>query len=154
MDVSHSVFDQPIIITYRPPIWLLPLIALAYAVGLTCLFQTSIPHTIKLIMAAIVSIKFGLWIKKVINIYIKKNRLILNKNDEWYVIYSDMRPLRAKLNSVSVFSTELIFLRLQDNNNSLHDFILDRTTMGGDTLRRLRVRLYYPRPKKAGHRDQ
>ena len=145
MDVGYSGFDLPIRFTYRPPVWLLPLMVFCYCGGSICVIYTSLPAIIKSTLLVVASIKFASWFRKDLQNRKITTVIILNKKDQWYVIHPELHPERPRLVSASILLPDLIFLRLENPDKRHYDLILTGACLDKETLRRLRVRLKFPR---------
>jgi hypothetical protein len=147
MDAHHAGFDLPIRINYTPPVWLAGFILFTHFGAMGCL----------LLMHAWWLLKVLLWLLLLLSLVVTIRRqsphhtpagFVVDNHNRWLIIGTDSRPRQARLVSAGILATNCVCLLLQDDMGQKHAFILTSGNLDQVTLRRLRVRLYYPRQEE------
>jgi len=144
---QYCGFDLPVRIYYIPPTWLMPFIYLTHSVAAVCLIPVNLPGSIKIVLflAALCSLRFHAGNFKRYSAFDKPLQLLLDTANNWSVVVPDGKRIDASLQSASIFQPGFVVLNLQDKNSTKYVFILTESNLDKQTLRRLRVRLLYPR---------
>jgi hypothetical protein len=144
---QYCGFDLPVRIDYVPPAWLLPFIYLTHSVAAVCLFPANLPWSIKIVLflAALCSLRFHIGNFMRYTAISKPLQLLLDVANNWSVVVPDGKRIDASLQSASILQPGFVVLNLQDENNTKYVFFLTESNLDKQTLRRLRVRLLYPR---------
>ena len=152
MDDAGPGFDSPLAIDYTRPAWLTPLLAFTHLGALACLFASGLSWYIKpfFALAVAVSVLYHAG-RHILEKLEGPVRLVLDARDEWLLCGRDGNRRRVRMDHASILSPGLVILRLITPEGDRRDFILTENNTGADTLRRLRVRLYYP--KGNGNQD-
>ena len=138
-----SAFELPILITYRPPLWMAITLVISHVGAIICIFTVPVPPWIRFLIVTAVISSFLWTLSRYLSYRYRTEpvRLILNSSDDWTL--ADERGDRP----ISLFPgafvhPRLLVLRFRDNRRSC-SFILTRSNMDADMLRRLRVRLRF-----------
>jgi hypothetical protein len=144
---QYCGFDLPVRIDYVPPTWLMPFIYLTHSVAAVCLIPVNLPWSIKIILflAVFFSLRFNVANFRRYSAFDKPLQLLLDTANNWSVVVPDGKRIDASLQSASILQPEFVVLNLQDKNSTKYVFILTESNLDKQTLRRLRVRLLYPR---------
>ena len=138
-----SAFKLPVHITYRQPSWLPIALMISHIGAIICIFTVPVPSWLTVVLSTMVLAGL-LWSLSVYLRYrylLPPRRLILNAGDEWKLV--DERGARnITLLPGAFVHPRLLVLRFTDNSRG-YSFILTPTTVEGNTLRRLRVRLRF-----------
>ena len=144
MDESRSGFDLPITIEYTAPMWLAPIIYFCHIGAIICLFVSNLSTLFSVLLTIFIIIGLYFWIQNNQRIT-SPLKVILNNKGEWKVIVGDGNAIKTSLVSACILFPDLIILRLKDGNRKKYDLILSNANLDKKSLRRLRVRLYFPR---------
>ncbi len=149
MQTYVNGFLLPIRISYRPPAWLLPLIFAAHLLAIFCLYFTGISLLLRVMLLLLVSASL---LARVLFSHTSCHppcQLILNAQDQWLLAESGNEPRRLYLLKFVILAPELVILLLKDNQRGKQLFILTGNNVDADTLRRLRVRLLFPKTRSS-----
>jgi len=140
-------FDLPVRIDYLPPTWLMPFIYFTHSVATFCLLPVNLPWSLKaiLFLALLFSLRFHVRNFRRYTAISRPLQLLLDAANNWSVVVPDGKRIDASLQSASIFQAGFVVLNLQDKNSTKYVFILTESNLDKQTLRRLRVRLLYPR---------
>jgi len=147
MDRRESAFNLPVIINYRPSLWVFSCLCMVHFGALICLYPAAIPVWLKWLLMATVLCSY---IRHHRVYVILKNsscpqRLILKASDEWLLCSRDGASIPIKLLPESFVHPWLVVLRFKGHKLHFHAFVLTLDNIDVDILRRLRVRLRYQR---------
>jgi hypothetical protein len=147
MTGQYCGFDLPVRIDYVTPTWLLPFIYLTHSVAAVCLIPVNLQWSIKIVLflAVLFSLRFHVAKFRRYSAFDKPLQLLLDTANNWSVVVPDGKRIDASLQSASILQPEFVVLNLQDKNSTKYVFILTESNLDKQTLRRLRVRLLYPR---------
>lgn len=136
-------FELPIHITYRPPAWLAITLIISHVGAIICIFVLPVPPWIKVSLTAVVMAGLLRSLSRHLHDSYRSDpsQLILNASDEWILV--DERGDRSIMLLPGAFvHPALLVLRFRDNGR-INTCILAPSTVNGDILRRLRVRLRF-----------
>jgi len=143
MDNQYA-FELPLRIVYSPPRWLLPFICSTHASAILCIFTVDAGWITMsaLVVSIITSLAQAITRHSGTS---TPSRLILDARDRWMIIKPGAGRTYASLLAASVVLPDFIVLLLKTGTNKKYVFILTRENLDQDTLRRLRVRLFFSR---------
>lgn len=138
----HSSFLRPIIIQYRPPVWLFYVIVLLYALAIYGVLISAILLELKIILIILISI--GFYRESIDHNNYTPELLTLDFNGNWKTKTAGDQEANIRLVSVGFYTPTLIVLGFKDEELKMHTYVLTNNCVDDDTLRRLRVRLLQP----------
>jgi len=142
MVTQDAVFELPIRIICTQPRWLSPLIIIAITGAVICIVVADLTLTFRALLAVVLA----LLVVKAPGLTRQPCRgFILNSDDRWLVLKGGNLAVPATLNKATVVLGGAIVLVLKSDNNQYYNFILTGTNVDRAQLRRLRIRLYYPK---------
>jgi len=150
MASQHCGFDLPIRIDYSPPAWLLPFILLTHTVAGLCLFPVNLPWYSTIILLLAVSGSLWLYLRDQdrYSDITRPFKLLLDTGDNWSIILpEDNNCIQARLCSASILQPGFIVLGFKGSDRRKYVFIFTEGNLDKQTLRRLRVRLFYPKER-------
>ncbi len=71
--------------------------------------------------------------------------LLLDRHDQWFVVHNDKQTRMAQLISATILLPDFIVLVLRTKESRDFSYLLTSANVDAATLRRLRIRLYYPK---------
>lgn len=142
MDEQEKVFETTIVIDYRPPRWLPVYLLITLTGAFVCVFLAAIPwvYRVACVLTLLLPARAALRIAKA-----GPMTLLLDRHDQWFVVRSDRQARRAQLISATILLPEFIVLVLRTKEAGDVSYLLTPANVNAATLRRLRIRLYYPK---------
>jgi len=149
MDEQVKVFERTIVIAYRPPRWLPVYLLFTLAGAIVCVFLADIPwvYRVACVLTLLLPVRVALRIARA-----GPMTLLLDRHDQWFVVRSDRQARRAHLISATILLPEFIVLVLRTKETGDFSYLLTSANVDASTMRRLRIRLYYP--KVAGRQPE
>ncbi len=149
MDEQEKVFERTIVIAYRPPRWLPVYLLITLTGAFLCVFLADIPWVFRVacVLTLLLAARAALRIAKA-----GPTTLLLDRHDQWFVVRSDRQTRTAQLINATILLPDFIVLVLRTKEAGEFSYLLTPANVNAATLRRLRVRLYYP--KGAGRQTE
>ena len=147
MNRDNGGFDLPIRINYTLPALIFWFIYITHFGAIISINLTSLSLISKicLLLVVISSLAVSTYrLNQQQNLH-EPFDLILNADDQWIVITSKRKQVYVRLIKASMLMQTLLVLVLAAENNKKYVFILTEDMVDKDTMRRLRVRLRYPK---------
>ncbi len=143
MDEQQAIFEEPLRIRYVCPRWLLPYLISIGGGTFICLISIHLVWPVKalLVLLVLVILKlgdFGQIIQQQVD-------LVLDAKDRWFILAAGKSSVPARLIQASITLPEFIVLILQTADGKKSRFFLTTENVDTTTMRRLRIRLYYPK---------
>jgi hypothetical protein len=142
MITQDAVFELPLRIICAQPRWIYPFILVAISGAVICLIVAELAWTSRSLLAAVLAV---LVVKATGQTRSRCSGLILDANDRWCVLRGDNKAFAATLYKATVVFGASVVLVLKSEDNQYYNFILTETNVDRAQLRRLRVRLAYPK---------
>lgn len=143
---QDAVFELPIRIIFTQPRWLLPIFLIAICGAAISIMMAELAGMTTAFLAIVLVVGVIQARPFTRN---GSSGLILDAEDHWLVLKGDEPAVAATLNKATVVFGGAIVLVLQSDDKQYYNFILTETNLDRVQLRRLRVRLYYPKSDKA-----
>jgi len=142
MDEQEKVFERTIVIAYRPPRWLPVYLLITLTGAFLSVFLADIPWVYRAASALIhlLAARAALRIVKA-----GPMTLLLDRHDQWFVVHNDKQTRMAQLISATILLPDFIVLVLRTKESRDFSYLLTSANVDAATLRRLRIRLYYPK---------
>lgn len=143
MDEQKAVFEVPLRIPYVPPRWLLPYLIISGSGAIVCLISLNLIWPLKAFLVLLVG---AVLIRSDFRqITRQQSGLVLDAKDRWFIIVAGKSGVPARLVQASITLPGFIVLVLQTADEKKFRFFLTAENLDSTTMRRLRIRLYYPK---------
>jgi hypothetical protein len=140
---GDNAFDMPLRVVYTSPRWLLPCLWLVHTIAALCILAAGISWLLQTLL--LIAVYFSLTAYQAgCSSRARPAGFILAPDGRWIVILAGDRHA-AVLVSASILLPEWIVLVLKTITGEKHAFVLTAANLDKHTLRRLRVRLNYPK---------
>ncbi len=139
----ESPLDLPIFVYYRPSVRVGMFNTLVHIGAIFCLFMTDIPITATGFIGTCVLVHYGFYIKR----FVSQDDICfkLDRHDQWQLLRDNHKAVDLKLLPAALVHPHIVALCFKDPGGKVYPCVLTHDNLDKQTLRRLRVRLRWPR---------
>ena len=143
MTGMESPLELPIFVDYQPSVRIGIVNTLVHLGAIFCLFLAELPLTVRGLISACVLVNYGCHLKQFLaaeSICFK-----LDRRDQWKLLRDGHEAVDLILLPGTLVHPKIVALCFKEPTGRIHYCVLTQDNLDKQTLRRLRVRLRWPR---------
>ena len=138
-----SPLELPVLIHYRPSRRIAVFNALVHLGALFCLLPAEIPAAVTVLAGTAVLVNYAVYLKRFL--FPDNACFRLDRYDQWQLLRDDHEAVDLRLLPGALVHPKIVALCFREPGGRSRYCVLTHDNLDGQTLRRLRVRLRWPR---------